>query len=437
MSKTYLTILLCLLLGGAKNASATIVNLEPGSDICSVLSDNIDETTVELTLSGCAPALALKLIPQLTPHLQKLDISDLNLTPAEIPAFTFVGAELTAIRLPKTLRTVAEAAFAGSSLTTVNFEGPVTEIANHAFANCQKLENITLPQEISRIGRKAFTACSALRCISFPPALKTIGEEAFSLSAIRQADLSGCGKLDSIGNYAFASCPELTNVALPPHIIYIGEGVLMACPELKKVEGSFDTVPNLMLADSPAVESFDFIGSSAIKSIGAYAFYNNASAATITLPSSLSYIGDKAMAYASALRSINATTLSNVPSLGYDVWQGIDQSDVTLTAAPDMANRFRSATQWQHFNITDDSTSSLPSNVESNITLAIDGSNLIINSDRAIKHVTAYDLAGRQYESHNIESLNHIQLQWSHHGAYIIHIKTTDGLTTSHSVITR
>ncbi len=57
-------------------------------------------------------------------------------------------------------------------------DGTLT-IADGAFVNCNKVENITLPEGLITIGDSAFSWCSSLEKIYIPKSVKTIGESAF------------------------------------------------------------------------------------------------------------------------------------------------------------------------------------------------------------------------------------------------------------------
>ena len=66
------------------------------------------------------------------------------------------------------------------TLPTMNFDvGPVTEIADHAFANCAGLTSVVIPDTTTRIGKYAFAGCSALKSVQLPASIETIDVKAF------------------------------------------------------------------------------------------------------------------------------------------------------------------------------------------------------------------------------------------------------------------
>ena len=78
--------------------------------------------------------------------------------------------------------------------STVTYEGveySVTSIGGHAFAYCDSLTSITLPEGVTSIGIYAVDHCSSLTSITLPESLT------------------------SIGDYAFYCCDALTSITLP------------------------------------------------------------------------------------------------------------------------------------------------------------------------------------------------------------------------------
>ena len=53
----------------------------------------------------------------------------------------------------------------------------------------------------------------------------------------------------------------------------------------------------------------------------------------------------------SGLKTVDASALSAVPTLGKDVFEGIDQPETTLRTDDRLTDSFRNAAQWQNFRI--------------------------------------------------------------------------------------
>lgn len=98
----------------------------------------------------------------------------------------------------------------GCPIKKVSFESGVTSVGNHAFYQCNTLEEVDFPRNasIKSIGVEAFAKCSALSYIDIPSSLETIKEAAFSecsnLNSIDfKKDSRGELSLKTIESYAF------------------------------------------------------------------------------------------------------------------------------------------------------------------------------------------------------------------------------------------
>lgn len=96
----------------------------------------------------------------------------------------------------------------------VEFEGKsysVTSIGNNAFASCNMLGSIIIPEGVKSIGNNAFSSCHLLSSIIIPEGVKSIGSNAFyNCKFIESIVLPN--SLETIDFSAFAFCPMLKNV---------------------------------------------------------------------------------------------------------------------------------------------------------------------------------------------------------------------------------
>ena len=98
----------------------------------------------------------------------------------------------------------------GCPIKKVSFESGVTSVGNHAFYQCNTLEEVDFPRNasIKSIGVEAFAKCSALSHIDIPSSVETIKEAAFSESSNLNSidfkkDSRGELSLKTIESYAF------------------------------------------------------------------------------------------------------------------------------------------------------------------------------------------------------------------------------------------
>ncbi|MBQ8356404.1 MAG: leucine-rich repeat protein [Clostridia bacterium] len=86
-------------------------------------------------------------------------------------------------------------------------------VIDRAFARCDTLEEVTIPEGVTCIGRSAFYACSNLRKVSFPSTLKSIDTGAFRYCKDLR-DLKLPRSLESVYSDAFANCAGLESIEM-------------------------------------------------------------------------------------------------------------------------------------------------------------------------------------------------------------------------------
>ena len=119
-------------------------------------------------------------------------------------------------------RLIGGAAFAGcNSLTSITIPESITSIKNHVFFGCTALQSITIPKSVKSIGEDAFCNCKSLISITIPESVTNIGGAAFSgctaLTSITIPD-----GVTSIGAWAFSGCTALQSITIPSSVTSIG-----------------------------------------------------------------------------------------------------------------------------------------------------------------------------------------------------------------------
>ena len=220
-----------------------------------------------------------------------------------------------------------------NNLMSVTIPNTVKEIDSYAFANCYSLSTVTFSNSLKSIGHSAFSNTN-LKKVTIPNSVTEIGSYAFS-GCENLSSLTLSNKLESIGGRAFESCTSLTSVTLPNSVTEIGGYVFDSCSSLKTVSiGSRLKDSNLVggwLSDCTALESITVSSSnnnyssangimydkkkteilvypqakkdtsytvpSTINNLYRMSTNNNPYLKTITIPSSVTYIGDNAVGY--------------------------------------------------------------------------------------------------------------------------------------------
>lgn len=425
------------------------------------LSNLIDDLqATALTVTGEVNAADIEFVAHELPQLASLDLKDATIvayngpkllsgrtsSPAGcFPEYSFAGSFVRDIVVPVSLTAIGEGAFAASSVTAIELPHGVTTIGDAAFNGCHNLttvkvtgsanigakafkgcdllrtveladgievieteafngctalESIRLPETIKIVGDKAFNGCKSLADIHYGVQLQSIGEGAFSGTSIETLDLTECQTLKQLGSWAYAHNESLESVMLPESVTTLGDGVFFDCTALKRVviPTALDRLAPYLLKGT-ALQDAGSVLKENVSEIGDYTFYGASEITNITLPSTLSSLGDMSMAGMSSLASVDATALSQVPTLGADVFKGTAGEDVTLLAKEDMADEFKATPQWKEFNVQVSQSTSSAENIADDsaqkILVKCDGITLWIKSGKAIERVDLHDMAGR------------------------------------------
>lgn len=204
---------------------------------------------------------------------------------------------------------------------------PVTEIAPYAFCDLDALADIYIPDSVTKIGEHAFDDCGSLASVRLPAGLTELSSHLFyGCSTLGIIDLPDT--LEIIGDFAFASS-GLRSIAIPGSVTTFGLGCFIATTSLDGVSFtepvSFNNIAASMFEGSgnPIIELPE-----GVESIGANAF-GFSGLESITFPSTLTTIEDYAFYYSEYFAAISGV-LSNVTSMGQDVFDGTPWSDLNL-----------------------------------------------------------------------------------------------------------
>ena len=196
------------------------------------------------------------------------------------------------------LQTIGAAAFAGcESLTQVELPESLTILMDHAFINCTMLSSVVIPCNVTTLGDGVFDGCSSLTDVRVESVKIVQSGKAFS----------GCNSLETvilpdgikkIPDNIFGSMPFLKNITIPATVEEIGWGSFSDCPRLTNVK---------------------FTGTK-VKKMNTYAFHNCSALSTFKIPESLQVLGDGVFSYCKSLQSILIP--KNVTKIGTECFAG-------------------------------------------------------------------------------------------------------------------
>ena len=265
---------------------------------------------------------------------------------------------LTGITIPSTVRSIGYSAFNNCNILTGNITIPagVTSIESYTFAGCTSLTSVTLPSTVTSIGYGAFQSCSGLTSITIPASVTSIDYGAFqSCSGLTSITIPA--SVTSIGNSAFWNCTGLTSitvdennlhyasqdgilynkakteiilipagisgsVTIPAGVTEIGSGAFQSCSGLTSITipASVTTIGSYAFYmgydGNSRLTTVTFAEDSQLRSIGEAAFQYCTNLTSITIPVSVTEIGNQAFYNCTGLTSVTIPTDSQLQSIG-------------------------------------------------------------------------------------------------------------------------
>lgn len=215
-------------------------------------------------------------------------------------------------------------------LKKVIIKDGVTSIGEYAFAECDYIESVTLPESLLKIGENSFSNCSALTNISIPNAVTEIGDSAFwYCTNLKKIIIPN--NVSSIGINAFYGCWNATEIHIGTGVKSIGSSAFKHTKKLHTVYWKSKFCDDL----SSSAQIFDYGGEETdginiifqegVERIPAYICYNwyngysDTKVKSITIPNSVTEIGDSAFYGCSELEIININ--GNIEKMGSSVFE--------------------------------------------------------------------------------------------------------------------
>ena len=236
---------------------------------------------------------------------------------------------LTSVTIGNSVTSIGDGAFDGcTGLTSVTIGNSVTSIGNYAFVNCTGLTSVTIPNSVTSIGDGAFYNCTGLTSVTIPNSVTSIGDGAFngcssltsvtvpnSVTSIGSSAFSGCSGLTSvtipnsvtsIGNWAFEECSRLTSVTIGNSVTSIGESAFYGCSGLTSVVWN---AKNCSTSGGFGSQVKSFVFGSEVEKIPASCCSGMSNLTSVTIPNSVTSIGNHAFYNCTGLTSVTAPAI--------------------------------------------------------------------------------------------------------------------------------
>ena len=340
-------------------ASVTVIG-ENSFDACTKLTSVIFESGSQLVTIGRNAFASCSLLNSVNFN----DLNQLKTIGDDAFSLTSIGRSITSsLTLPSSLESIGSGAFnTCNGLTSVNFYdlNQLTTIGDNAFRLTSLSGSFTMPASLTSIGNYAFAYCYYMSTVTFEydSQIATLGNDSFKSSGLATFT-APITLLDSIGITAgwrrTVGGKDRVEVfeAVRPRITISGSGVL--------------TKAKVQAAIQDGSTALDVIVTG-FTSIGSYAFQVSLLSGSITLPASLTSIGEGAFDGCTSLTSVVFESGSQLETIYYGAFQSSGLTSLTLPASL--------ITIWSHvFN----NSSSLSSVIFES------GSNLVTIGDNAFK----------------------------------------------------
>lgn len=209
------------------------------------------------------------------------------------------------------------------------FESSVLSLGENAFLGASSLTEIILPDTVEKIGNSAFSGCSQLFNISLPDGLVSLGDN------------------------AFYSCTSLEHISLPNTLGEVGEAAFSCCGQLESFDsesasndGRCLVVEGRLVAFAPSgLKEYSIPDD--VESIAPSAMKYCTNLQKLTIPASVTEIGDYAFYNSSSLRSISFQG-TTPPALGKDVFLDVD-SLFKIYVPAEAVEAYKASTDWRPY----------------------------------------------------------------------------------------
>lgn len=201
-----------------------------------------------------------------------------------LDSLAFSCSCVTTLYLPSNVHFADDAEYVFDGAKNLKKAIVACKLCPNMFSESKELREVEISQEnkLAELPDGAFYLCSSLEKINFPSTLKRIGASCFYYSNLSDVKLNE--GLETIDEYAFYFATDCNSIEFPSTLKSIGKSAFLGCP--------FNAI---QLNDG-------------LSSVGEKAFYGN-NFKSVTIPISVTSIGEKAFGYISDSETIDGFTI--------------------------------------------------------------------------------------------------------------------------------
>lgn len=218
--------------------------------------------------------------------------------------------DITSLSIPEGITVIGNLAFDDcDKITEVIIPNSVISLGERAFSDCDTLASVTIGNGVHTVSESAFYSCDKLTTIQFGSAVRVIGHSAFA-SCYALEEMTLPRELTSLGERAFRYCSKLKKIQLFDQLTEIGEDAFFGCSALTKTESDGahylgnDENPYLILCDIPDKTVIEYTLHADTRYVLQAVFADCSKLTTVTLPSTVKLLSEKAFDRCTALTTI-------------------------------------------------------------------------------------------------------------------------------------
>lgn len=263
--------------------------------------------------------------------LADLSFTEGGSTKLIIGKYAFQRIAATSVKLPARVGSLDHYVFYGANIENIEFaeNSQLVELGDQVFQNT-KLVNVELPDGIVTIGEGLFYGCTNLQSVVFGEGLVTLGDATFEGSSVVSVHFPA--SLKTLGIETFKEVSTLTSVtfaqgsqleAIPAGTFYKSGIQSIIIPASVKEISDKDLSSGYSYGafqEATALTSVVFEDGALCEKIGIRAFYGCEALEEITIPASVSTLGESAFEGCSALTEI--VIPATVTQLGSSLFNG-------------------------------------------------------------------------------------------------------------------
>ena len=152
-------------------------------------------------------------------------------TVTQIGLFSFCQSSITSISLPPTIESIGTNAFTLTNLKEINIPASVKRIGIQAFFDTP-LESITFHEGLETIEEQAFSNCEGVDVLQLPQSLRIIDKYAFKgMKSLKTITIPG--NVDIVGACAFWGCEGLNEVYVNEGVKIIDDCAFLGCSNIQ------------------------------------------------------------------------------------------------------------------------------------------------------------------------------------------------------------